>query len=91
MCSGTSHRMTPTHVSAIVRHDVHYSVCPPPPFARSQATDRALLFSAVWAIGVSLATEHWAAFDALVRKLVETEKLDVGLPMGGLCFDQYLR
>jgi dynein heavy chain len=56
----------------------------------AKATDRALLFSAIWAVGVSLATEHWPAFDALVRKLIETERLDVGLPSGGLCFDQYL-
>ncbi len=56
-----------------------------------QAVDRSLLFAIVWSIGASLSVDHWGAFDSLIRRHAESEKLDVGLPSQGQCFDLYLR
>ena len=53
--------------------------------------DRLVLFAIVWSAGAALSPEHWAGLDHTLRKAVEAEKMDVGLPPSGLCFDLYLR
>ncbi len=56
-----------------------------------QAVDRAVLFASLWSVGAALRSEAWPAFDVAIRKLLETEKMDVGIPASGLCFDYFVR